>query len=81
MIVELPEQLEVAIKEQARAQGVTPEGYIREVLGRELRSTSNIPGNPFKTGYGLLAPYGPAPSAEEIDANRFEMFQGFGENA
>jgi hypothetical protein len=32
---------------------------------------------PFKSGYGMLAKYGPAPSAEEIDENRREMFRGF----
>jgi len=39
------------------------------------------PGPPFKTGRGLLAKYGPAPSVEDIDANRSDMFHGFGENA
>jgi hypothetical protein len=38
------------------------------------------PGPPFKTGRGMLAKYGPAPSAEEIDENRRDMFRGFGEN-
>lgn len=38
------------------------------------------PVKPFKTGYGMLAKYGPAPSAEEIDENRKDMFHGFGEN-
>ena len=32
-------------------------------------------GPPFKTGRGLLAKYGPAPSTEEIDANRADMFR------
>jgi len=35
------------------------------------------PGHPFETGYGMLAKYGDAPSAEEIDANRREMFPNF----
>jgi hypothetical protein len=34
----------------------------------------------FETGYGMWAKYGPAPSAEEIDQNRREMFHIFGEN-
>ena len=38
------------------------------------------PLKPFKSAYGLLAQYGPAPSAEEIDANRADMFRGFGES-
>jgi hypothetical protein len=28
----------------------------------------------------MLAKYGPAPSAEEIDENRRDMFRGFGES-
>ena len=28
----------------------------------------------------MLAKYGSAPSAEDIDENRRDMFQGFGEN-
>ena len=39
-----------------------------------------VPGKPFTSGYGTLAKYGPAPSAEEIDENRREMFRGFGED-
>ena len=35
---------------------------------------------PLKSAYGLLAEYGPAPSAEKIDENRRDMFRGFGEN-
>jgi hypothetical protein len=46
-----------------------------------LGMEEELPGPPFKTGRGLLAKYGPAPSAEEIDANRADMFRGFGENA
>jgi hypothetical protein len=38
------------------------------------------PAKPFITGYGMLAKYGQAPSAEEIDENRREMFRGFGED-
>lgn len=35
---------------------------------------------PRKSAHGLLAPYGPGPSAEEIDENRRDMFRGFGED-
>jgi hypothetical protein len=37
-------------------------------------------GRPFETGRGIMAKYGPAPSAEEIDANRAEMFRGFAQD-
>ncbi|MFN7939670.1 MAG: hypothetical protein U0R19_40465 [Bryobacteraceae bacterium] len=36
--------------------------------------------SPKKSAYGLRAKYGPGPSAEEIDANRREMFRGFAED-
>lgn len=36
---------------------------------------------PKKSAYGLLAQYGPDPTAEEIDENRREMFRDFGELA
>jgi hypothetical protein len=35
---------------------------------------------PFKTGRGMFAKYGPAPSTEDIDANRAEMFSRFAED-
>jgi len=35
---------------------------------------------PFKTGRGIFVKYGPAPSAEEIDENRREMFRNFAQN-
>jgi len=53
------------------------------VLERELAPSLETPspGTPFKTGRGILAKYGPAPSSEEIDANRADMFRDFGERA
>ena len=39
------------------------------------------PRKPKKSAYGLLAKYGPGPTAEEIDENRREMFRSFGEIA
>jgi hypothetical protein len=81
MLIEVPEELEAALKKQANAYGVSPAGYVRVVLERDLASSleSQSPGAPFKTGRGILAKYGPAPSAEEIDANRADMFRNFGE--
>lgn len=82
MMIELPEKLEAALKVQANAHGVSPEGYVCEVLERDLASALEGPpsGAPFKTGRGMFAKYGQAPSAEEIDANRADMFQNFGEH-
>ena len=82
MMIELPEKLAAALKAQANAHGVSVAGYVREVLERDLASSieKQSSGAPFKTGRGMFAKYGQAPSAEEIDANRADMFRNFGED-
>ena len=81
LTIQLPDKLEAALKAQANAHGVSAAGYVREILERDLvaRLEQQQPGPPFKTGRGMLAKYGPAPSADEIDANRAEMFSRFAE--
>lgn len=81
MILELPEKLEAALKVQANAQGLSPDAYVCEVLERDLAASlePEPPTKPFKSGRGMFAKYGEAPSAEEIDENRADMFRGFGE--
>ena len=80
LTIQLPDKLEAALKAEANARGVSADGYVRDLLERDLAgSLENQPsGPPFKTGRGMLAKYGPAPSAEEIDAKGAEMFRGFG---
>ena len=80
MILELPNELEKALKTNAAAEGLDTEAYARRLLTRALGLEEELQGQPFETGRGLLAKYGPAPSADEIDANRADMFRGFGEN-
>jgi len=82
MMIEIPEKLGAALKVQANAHGVSAEGYAREVLERDLAASlgAQSSGPPFKTGRGMFAKYGQAPSAEEIDANRADMFRNFGED-
>ncbi|HEV2199467.1 MAG TPA: hypothetical protein VGR73_06585 [Bryobacteraceae bacterium] len=81
LIIDLPGELAQALNTHAQAEGVDAAGFARRVLERALGMEQEPPGPPFKTGRGLLAKYGRAPSAEEIDANRADMFRGFGENA
>ena len=81
LIIDPSKELEAALKSHARAEGLDPSEYARRLLERALGVEEQPPGPPFKTGRGLFAKHGPAPSAEEIDANRAEMFRGFGENA
>jgi plasmid stability protein len=81
MMIELPEELGAALKVRANAHGVSADGYVRKVLERDLAASreAQSSGTPFKTGRGMFAKYGQAPSAEEIDANRADMFRNFGE--
>jgi hypothetical protein len=70
MTIEVPESLEAMLKAQANARGVSPVCYVREILERDLTASAETQsGAPFKTGRGMFAKYGQAPSAEEIDAN------------
>jgi hypothetical protein len=79
LTIDLSKELEAALKTHALAQGVDAAGYARQVLERALGIQEELTGPPFKSGRGLLSKYGSAPSAEEIDANRADMFRGFGE--
>ena len=80
LTIDLSNELEAALTALAQAEGVDAEGYARRILERALGMEDGSSGPPFKTGRGLLAKYGTAPSAEEIDANRADMFRGFGGN-
>jgi hypothetical protein len=76
-LIELPDNQAAALKAKAALQGLTLEAWLGK-LAEE--SAPDAPPKPLKTGRGMLAKYGPAPSAEEIDENRKDMFHGFGEN-
>lgn len=82
LTIELPDALGAVVKAQAQAEGVSPDQFVSRVLettlsGNLQSSASCASAKPFKTGYGMLAKYGPAPSAEEIDENRRDMFRNF----
>ena len=78
--IEIPANLEVALKAKAQEQGVSASGYACQVLERDLSENAPKKPKPKKSAFGLLAKYGPGPSAEEIDENRREMFRGFAED-
>jgi hypothetical protein len=59
-VIEIPDH-------QAAAQGLTLKAWLGK-LAEE--SSASAPRKPLKTGRGMLAKYGPAPSADEIDENR-----------
>jgi hypothetical protein len=76
-VIEIPDEQAAALKAKAAAQGLSLEDWIKKLAENE---TAEQPRKPLRSAYGLLAEYGPAPSAEEIDENRRDMFRGFGEN-
>jgi hypothetical protein len=76
-MIALPDNQAAALKAKAALPGLTLEAWLGQ-LAEE--SQANSPRKPLKTGRGMLAKYGSAPSAEEIDENRKDMFHGFGED-
>jgi len=77
-VIEIPDDQAAALAARAAAQGLTLNAWLKKLAEEEAAAA--LPNKPLKSAYGLLAEYGPAPSAEEIDENRREMFRGFGEN-
>ena len=67
--VELGDELGAVLQAHAQAQGVSPDRLVRQVLedafGGEIQPTAKP--QPLKSGRGMFAKYGQAPSAEEID--------------
>jgi plasmid stability protein len=83
LTIELPDELGAALKAQAHAHGLSPDRYVSRVLETTLapeieQQQRNT--HPFETGYGMWAKYGPAPSIEEIEENRREMFRNFAQD-
>lgn len=71
-IIEIPDDEAASLRAKAAAQGLT----LTEWLERLARETAPSP-QPLKTGRGLLAEYGTAPSKADIAENRLEMFRAF----
>jgi hypothetical protein len=82
LTIEIPDEIGVALKAQALAQGVTAARYASRVIEKDLTPATTLGSSdePFETGYGMWAKYGPAPSMEEIDENRREMFRNFAQD-
>jgi len=75
-VIEIPDDQAAALKARAAAEGLTLAAWLSKLAAEAPASTRK----PLKTGRGMLAKYGPAPSAEEIDENRRDMFRGFAED-
>ena len=63
----------------AQAKGVSADDLVREAIDKILAEAPEMTliKEPTRSLRGLLAKYGSAPSAEEIDQNRVEMFADF----
>ena len=77
-VIELPNEQAAALRAKAEAQGLTLQDWLKKLAEEESETCQRD--KPFETGRGMLAKYGPAPSAEEIDANRADMFRGFAQD-
>jgi len=81
MTINLPlePQTEAKLIALAQERGVTADDLVREAINRIVAEAPGTPSarEPLVSLRGLLAKYGPAPSAEEIDQNRAEMFADF----
>jgi len=81
MTITLPLQPseEAKLTALAQAKGVSTNALVREMLDKLLADVPEVNSlrEPTRSLRGLLAKYGPAPSAEEIDQNRAEMFANF----
>ncbi|MGC2658457.1 MAG: hypothetical protein WA324_10920 [Bryobacteraceae bacterium] len=77
-VIELPDDKAAVLKAKASAQGLTLQDWIASLADEERRT--DLAERPFETGRGMLAKYGAAPSQEEIDENRREMFRNFAQD-
>jgi hypothetical protein len=75
--IELPDDQAACLKAIAAAHGMTLSAWLGKLA--EEAGTVTVR-KPLKSGRGMFAMYGPAPSAEEIDANRHEMFRNFAQD-
>jgi hypothetical protein len=80
LTIEIPDILGDVVKAQAKAEGLSPDRFVSRVLETSLAAELPESAKPFETGYGMLARYGSAPSADEIDENRREMLSNFAQD-
>lgn len=67
--IEIPTELESSLIETAKANGLTPQEFLRRLLESQLAAVKPSP------HFGALAKFGAAPSEEDISATRSEMFR------
>jgi hypothetical protein len=81
MTITLPlqPQEEAKLIALAQAKGLSADALVRQALDKILADAPQVSGakEPTRSMRGILSKYGRAPSAEEIDQNRAEMFANF----
>ena len=77
LTIEIPEEVAAVLLARAQAQGLSPDRLASCVLQDSLGVATAFPEAPYETGYGSWAGFGVAPSAEEFEENRREMFRNF----
>lgn len=70
--IELTDDQAIALKAKAAEQGLSLHAWLGKLADE---AATAAPRKPLKTRRGMLAKYGVAPSAEEIEGNRREMFR------
>ena len=78
--IELSDNQAAALQAKALRCGLTLKDWLVKLAAEDEQSPSDAPRKPLIPGRGMLAKYGPGPSAGKIDENRKEMFHGFGAN-
>lgn len=81
LTIEIPDEFALELEARAHKQGVSADRLVSRIVQSELgkHSGAALHEQSFETGYGMLSKYGAAPSTEEIEENRRDMFRGFGE--
>lgn len=82
MTITLPlqPQEEAKLLAAARAKGLSASALVREAINKIIAEDpggASMAKEPTRSVRGLLAKYGTAPSAREIDENRAEMLANF----
>jgi len=79
IILPLEPEKQAKLVALAQSKGQTADDLVREAIEKIIAEAPEAVAakQPTLSLRGLLAKYGPAPSAEEIDQNRAEMFANF----
>lgn len=70
----------IALRDLAAAKGMSTPEFVHEAIVKilaEAPTVVEVKKKPTKSARGIMAKYGTAPSAEEIDQNRAEMLANF----